>query len=88
MQRLLWILLAAIALLLVILVSNGNAPLFGLPSDSIAETAYLGMWGVVIAAGLLGSGIRFGNFIRNMLIWLAIIAGLMVGYHYFHSGLV
>lgn len=58
MQRLLWILLAAIALLLVILVSNGNAPLFGLPSDSIAETAYLGMWGVVIAAGLLGSGIR------------------------------
>lgn len=87
MQRLLWILLAAIALVLIILVMNDGGAIFGVPSDDVAQTAYMGMWGVVLAAGLLGSGIKLSNFIRNMLIWALIIAGLMVGYNYFHSGL-
>ncbi|EEY04448.1 TIGR02281 family clan AA aspartic protease [Brucella neotomae] len=42
----------------------------------------LGIRGIVLAAGLLGSGIRLGDFARNIAIWSVIILGLVAGYQY------
>ena len=43
---------------------------------------YLGAFGVVIAAGILGSGRRLGDIARTMAIWLVVILALMAGYQY------
>lgn len=83
MSRLLWIVLAVIALGLVLLLASGDTgTVFGMQDDAFARTLYLGAFGVVVAAGILGSGMRFGHIARTMAIWLLIIVALMAGYQY------
>ena len=83
MGRLLWLVLALIGGgLLVLLVSGEDAAPFGLPADDFARMLYLGVLGLVIAAGLIGSGIGLRGAARSIAIWLAIAVALVAGYQY------
>lgn len=83
MDRLLWVIIAVMALGLIGLIAmEDGGTLFGLDGDGLARTLYLGVLGAVVGAGLLGSGQRFGPMARTLAIWLVIIMALMVGYQY------
>lgn len=83
MSRLFWLIIAAIAILALILISNDQSgTTLGIANDAFASAAYLGIWGVVLAAGLLGTGIPLSHMARNIAIWLIIILALVAGYQY------
>ncbi|APX69121.1 TIGR02281 family clan AA aspartic protease [Brucella sp. 6810] len=83
MGRFFWLVIAAVALVALLLMSNNDSgTTLGVANDAFARAAYLGIWGIVLAAGLLGSGIRLGDFARNIAIWSVIILGLVAGYQY------
>lgn len=83
MGRFFWIVIAAIAIVILLLMSNNDSgTTFGLANDAFGQAAYLGIWGVVLAAALLGSGIKLGDFTRNMAVWAVIILGLVAAYQY------
>ncbi|ENS71433.1 TIGR02281 family clan AA aspartic protease [Brucella melitensis] len=76
MGRFFWLVIAAVALVVLLLMSNNDSgTTLGVANDAFARAAYLGIWGIVLAAGLLGSGI-------NIAIWSVIILGLVAGYQY------
>lgn len=82
-MRLLWIVLAIIgAGLLVLLISGDSGAPFGLPADDFAQLVYLGALGLVVAAGIVGSGIGLGSAARSIAIWLGILVALVGGYQY------
>lgn len=83
MNRLFWLVIAAIAILLLILISNDQSgTTLGVANDDFASAAYMSIFGVVIAAGLLGSGIPLNHMMRNIAIWAVIILALVTGYQY------
>ncbi|MCI0999706.1 MULTISPECIES: TIGR02281 family clan AA aspartic protease [Ochrobactrum] len=83
MGRFFWLVIAAVAIVALLLMSNNDSgTTMGLDNDVFARAAYLGIWGVVLAAGLLGSGIKLSDFARNMAVWAVIILGLVAGYQY------
>lgn len=83
MNRFFWLIIAAIAILLLVLIMNDqNGTTLGLANDEFASAAYMSIFGVVVAAGLLGSGIPLGHMMRNIAIWTVIILGLVTGYQY------
>ena len=78
-----WFAIGALALGLVLLLSSGDtSTIFGMGDDSFARILYLGVLGAVIAAGIVGSGMRFGHVARTMAVWLLILLALMAGYQY------
>lgn len=82
-MRLLWLVLGGMAAALVLLIASGDSgTVLGLQDEDFARTVYLGALGAVICAGILGSGIRFGQAARTMAVWLLIILALMAGYQY------
>jgi aspartyl protease family protein len=80
--RLFWIGMAAIggALILLLLSSETGDSLGG--GDDLARVLYLGIWGTVIAAGILGSGMRLGYVARSLASWMLIALILVAGYQY------
>jgi aspartyl protease family protein len=83
MSRLLWIVLAVIGGgLILLLLSDSSGNVFGVASDNFAQVLYLGVWGTVIAAAILGSGMRFGYVARSLALWMLIILVLIAGYQY------
>jgi aspartyl protease family protein len=83
MGRALWIILGVMALGLVLLLASGDSgTVFGIEDDQFASTLYLGILGAVIAAGILGSGLRMGSIVRGMAVWLLIILALVASYQY------
>lgn len=83
MPRLVWIVLAIMALgLLVLLASGDSASVFGMENEAFARSIALGALATVIGAGILGSGLRIGQMARGLAGWLLIIVVLMAGYQY------
>ncbi|SDP00691.1 aspartyl protease family protein [Phyllobacterium sp. YR620] len=83
MGRLFWIIIALVGAALLLLMANSDAgSTFGMANDDFARFAYMGIWGIVLASALLGSGIRLGHFLRSMAIWIVIILALVAGYQY------
>ena len=83
MNRLFWLIIAAIAILLLVLIINDQSgTTLGLANDDFADAAYMSIFGVVVAAGLLGSGIPLNHMMRNIAIWAVIILGLVTVYQY------
>ncbi|QVQ35687.1 TIGR02281 family clan AA aspartic protease [Pseudochrobactrum algeriensis] len=83
MNRLFWLVIAAIAILLLVLIVNDKSgTTLGLANDDFADAAYMSIFGIVVAAGLLGSGIPLNHMMRNIAIWAVIILGLVTGYQY------
>ncbi|MFC3722103.1 MAG: TIGR02281 family clan AA aspartic protease [Neoaquamicrobium sediminum] len=82
-DRLLWIVLGVLAVGLILLLASGDSgTVFGFEDEAFARTLYLGVLGAVIAAGIVGSGIRLSHAVRTGAIWLLIILLLMGGYQY------
>lgn len=83
MGRPLWIILAVIGGGLILLVANHDSgSVFGLGNDRFASLLYLGIWGAVLGAAIVGSGMRLGAVARNLAVWLFLILCLMAGYQY------
>lgn len=83
MSRLLWVLLAAIALGLIVLIARHNAgTVFGLESEAFARTLALGTIAAFIGAGIFRSGYAFSYLAKAAFFWLLIIAALVGGYQY------
>lgn len=83
MSRFLWIILGIMgAGLLVLVLSDDAGSVMGMATDDFGSLLYLGVLGVVIAAGVFGSGIGFGQAARSIAIWLAIVLLLVGGYQY------
>lgn len=78
-----WFAIGALALGVVVLLLGGDTgTIFGMEEESFARIVYLGVLGAVIAAGIVGSGMRFGDVARTMAIWLLLLLMLMAGYQY------
>lgn len=78
-----WFAIGALALGVVVLLLGGDTgTIFGMEDESFARIVYLGVLGAVIAAGIVGSGMRFGDVARTMAIWLLLLLMLMAGYQY------
>lgn len=83
MNRLFWIIIAIIgAVALLLMANNDTGTTLGLANDAFANAAYLGVWGIVLAAALLGSRIKLSEFARTIAIWVIIILALVAGYQY------
>ena len=83
MARSLWIGIAVVGggLMLYLLVSNGGASLTE-TGDEVSRALYLGLWGAVLAAGILGSGLRLSYVARSLALWLLVILVLVASYQY------
>ncbi|MEX3009525.1 TIGR02281 family clan AA aspartic protease [Hoeflea sp. TYP-13] len=83
MGRTLWIIFGIIGFgLLMLLINHNSGETFGLPNDTFASALYLGVWGAVVAAAVVGSGQRLGEMARNAIIWLMAILVLCTVYVY------
>ncbi|MGO4838948.1 TIGR02281 family clan AA aspartic protease, partial [Rhizobiaceae sp. 2RAB30] len=80
--RLFWIGMAAIGgALILLLLSSGTGDSFG-DGDDVGRFVYLGIWGTVVAAGILGSGMRLGYIARSLGLWMLVALILVAGYQY------
>ena len=83
MSRFLWIILAVISGGLILLILNDTAgEPFGIANDTFGRTLYFGIWGTVVAAGILGSGMRLGYVARSLALWTLLVLCLVAGYQY------
>ncbi len=81
MGRLFWIIMAVIGVLLIILIStNDQGTVLGIQNEKFGNVAYISIWGALIGAAILGSGMRFGDLARQLVVWTVIILALMGGY--------
>lgn len=82
-NRLLWFLLGAIGVALILLVANNNSgSTFGISNERFGHGVYLALWGLVIAAGVVGSRRLMGNAARDIAIWIAVVFVLIAGFQY------
>ncbi|TCD11833.1 TIGR02281 family clan AA aspartic protease [Oricola cellulosilytica] len=68
---------------LLILLFDGNTGMIGpITDEQFASTIYLGLLGIVLAAGLFASGQRFGTLARQAGVWLVLLIVFVTGYEY------
>lgn len=83
MNRLFWIVIGVLGTGLILLVVNDDSgETFGIGNDAFARTLYLGIWGAVLAAGVIGSGMRIGDIARQLAVWVLLMLILVTGYQY------
>jgi aspartyl protease family protein len=83
MGRSLWIIIAVLGGgLILLIVNDSSGETFGMSNDAFGQTLYLGVWGAVVAAGILGSGMRFGYVARSLALWMLLILVFIAGYQY------
>jgi aspartyl protease family protein len=83
MGRIFWLLMALIgAGLIVLTVNNTRGMTLGVPNDDFAESIYLGIWGIVVAAGLLHRRLRVAVVARDLAVWIFVGLVLAAGYTY------
>ncbi len=81
MGRFFWIFMALLGFLLIALITTHDQnTILGFENDVFGSAVSLSLWGALIAAGILGSGMRFGDIARQLVIWSVIILTLMVAY--------
>ena len=81
MGRLFWFLMAALGLLLLVLiVTHSSGVTMGVESGQFALIGILCVWAVFLGTGVFTRSMPIGETIRNLGIWVLIIAFLMVAY--------
>jgi aspartyl protease family protein len=70
------------ATLILLIVNDKGGVTFGMPNDDFAGVAVLGVWGALLAAGLMRSGMRFQDTARQAAVWIAILLGIVTSYQY------
>lgn len=81
-SRFLWIILALIAGAAIYLVARDSLTETPAGDDGIGRGLYLSILGLVLAAGIVGSGRRLGETARSLALWALIILALVAGYQY------
>jgi len=75
--------MAAIGVGLILLIaSDTTGGGLGTSSNKTGQALYLGIWGLVLAAGILGSGRRLGDIARSLGLWVLAILALIAVYQY------
>jgi aspartyl protease family protein len=83
MNRLFWIVMAAIGITVVLLMINNDAgSTFGIENHDFSRLVWLGAIGVLVGAGLIRSGRPLGAMARNLGTWAVILLALVAGYQY------
>lgn len=83
MNRLFWIVMAAIGVGLVLLMINNDAgSTFGIENYDFSRLVWLGAIGLLVSAGLIRSGRPLGAMARNLGTWALIVLALVAGYQY------
>ena len=83
MNRLFWIVMAAIGITVVLLMINNDAgSTFGIENYDFSRLVWLGAIGLLVSAGLIRSGRPLGAMARNLGTWAAIVLALVAGYQY------
>ena len=83
MNRLFWIVKAAIGITVVLLMINNDAgSTFGIENSDFSRLVWLGAIGVLVGAGLIRSGRPLGAMARNLGTWAVIVLALVAGYQY------
>lgn len=81
--RFIWVLLALIALVVIALIASGDrGTLFGIGNEKFASAAYYSLWGLVVAAGLVGMRRSGNHILKQLAIWLCVVVVLVAGYQY------
>lgn len=81
-MRLLWICLTICGIVALFLyLNNDNMVSSSLSNTDLARMTTGGLWVTILAAGLLSSGIQLSHVFKNILIWVAIISVLIIGYN-------
>ena len=81
--RLFWIVLAVIgAALILLIVNDSGGSTLGLPNDFFASLVYLGVWGTVLAVGILGLRPPPWRHGAQPAMWMLIILVFVAGYQY------
>jgi aspartyl protease family protein len=82
-NRLLLIILTIIGIVVALLAWNNNSgQTFGIGNEQFGQSAYLAVWGLVVAAALFGMRRRMGDVVRHLALWLLVIFILVAGYQY------
>ena len=68
--------------LLLLLVNDTGGSTLGLSNDDFANMLYLGLFGMLVASALFTRPIRFGEFTRNLVLFLLLLVGLVAGYQF------
>lgn len=85
-DRLLWIVLAALAIAVLLLMFNDSAGrTLGLDNNDFASLIYLGSIALVVGAVVVARARFGGNVLTQVAIWLAIVLALVVGYKFYQG---
>ncbi len=88
MGRLFWIFISIVGVALILLISSHDqGTVLGLRSEEFGNAVYLSIFAAMIAAGILGRGMRFGNVARQLVIWVVIVLALMTAYLFRYEAL-
>ncbi|MEE9313681.1 MAG: TIGR02281 family clan AA aspartic protease [Rhizobiaceae bacterium] len=81
MGRFFWIIIGLIGLLLITLIASGDTgKAFGFETGQFAAFSVMALWAVVIGSGVFTRGMKLGDTLKQIVIWVVIILGLMTGY--------
>lgn len=67
--------------LLIFLIAR-QGDVWTLARDRAVQSLILGGWGMLVAVGILRSGLRFAAFTRDLALWLAVLVIFVAGYQY------
>lgn len=83
MSRLYWVVIAVLGGgLLLLLLNHSSGETLGLNNDSFGQLIYAGALLLVIGAGVLRRGTRFGDTVRSLAMWVVIVLVFVAGYQY------
>ncbi len=66
--------------LIALIINHDQGTILGMENNQFGGAVYMGIWGALLAAGIMGRGMKFGDVARQLMIWTVIILTLMVAY--------
>ncbi len=66
--------------LIALIVNHDQNTVFGMENSQFGGAVYMSIWGALLAAGIMGRGMKFGDVARQLVIWAVIILTLMTAY--------
>jgi aspartyl protease family protein len=82
MKLLLFVLALILGSMLALVLTHDQGTVFGMEQNKFAAVVFYSSWGIVAAAAFLPRRGQWGQALRNMVLWIAIIFLLVTGYMY------
>lgn len=77
-----WVAILIIAATLGFLFFAGDSGAIGLSGDEVAALVSLTLIGTLVASGFVSGRLRFGSMVRQAMVWIGILVGLVAAYEY------